>query len=165
MFLTELGTLVTAIVVVGGGALLAGYRIWERIRGRHRNDAGKCAYCAGSLEHVSPTDLYYIGGRKVCAPCADRFRARLVRGFVGLACTVGVVGLFAGALVYFGVRAPTPVMWAEVGAVLTVLGGALGATGLVVAKLKRDNRQALALDAAGLPALPAKDEIEDRFSE
>ena len=161
MFLSELATLVTAIVVGGGAALVTGYRVWERIRGKHRNMAGKCAYCARSFGEQSLSELYYIGGRTVCAACASRSRARLVRAFAALAGTFAIVGLFAGTLIYFGLRSPHPVAWREVSLILGLLGGGVAATGVVVAKLKRDNRKAHALERGGQPALPAIGEAID----
>jgi hypothetical protein len=58
-------------------------------------------------------------------------------------------------MVYVGLRSPYPVMWREVFAILGVLGGAAAATGAVVAKLKRDNRNALALESGLSRAMPA----------
>ena len=71
MFLSELATLVTAVVVCGGTTLVAGYRLWERFRGKRRNAAARCAYCAQPIAQQSQDDRYYIGGHTVCAATAE----------------------------------------------------------------------------------------------
>ena len=146
MLLSPLGTLIDLLVLAGGTTLVAGYWVWDHLRGRLRNSRGQCAACARPLVRVSPIERYYVAGQLVCAPCAARLRVRLLAGFAGLVATGVLVALFVGASVYFRLRAPYPVTWGEVWHALAVVGGAILAIGTVVMGLLRANRRAKALE-------------------
>jgi hypothetical protein len=133
-------------VMLAALAIAAAGTVWTTVRGRQRNDEGRCARCGVAWSARYPDlERSLIAGAHVCAPCTATVRRRAVRGLAVLAATI--VGVAVATVVLngydmlhghlpFGIGRLT--YWAQPVAVLGAAAAAL------TMWMKRANRRALA---------------------